>query len=225
MTASITGLQQRLGYVFREQRLCVQALTHRSYGSSHNERLEFLGDAVLDLLVGEALFQRYPLATEGELSHMRAQIVCGDNLARIARQLDVGSLLNLGTGEVQSGGRDRTSSLANAVEALIAAVYLDGGIERCRDVVRSLIDAEMMAVSPGVGKDAKTRLQEWLQARHAALPRYRVLERTGMDHEATFTVSCEIDSPLRQVSATASSRRKAEQLAAASMLAMLESSP
>jgi ribonuclease-3 len=222
VTATLDLLQYRLGYTFSNQSLFVQALTHRSYSGLHNERLEFLGDAILDLLVSEYLYQHYPSAAEGELSHMRAQVVCGERLAEIGLQLQLGSFLYLGAGEDKSGGRQRQSSIANAVEAIIAAVYLDGGMEKCRHVVHHLFAVLLEQVEQGVGKDAKTRLQEYLQARHMLLPQYCLVNRTGNDHDACFTMECIVEPLALRADATASSRKKAEQMAAEKILEQLE---
>jgi ribonuclease-3 len=183
-------LQRRLAYTFSSQPLFIQALTHRSYSGSHNERLEFLGDAILDLIVGEFLYHRFPAATEGELSHMRAQAVCGERLAEIGQQLQLGECLYLGAGEAKSGGHQRDSSIADAVEAVIAAVYLDGGMESCRTVVNHLFASTLEQLKQGAVKDAKTFLQEYLQSRHLPLPQYHLLSRTGSDHNASFTMVC-----------------------------------
>lgn len=223
MNKTIENLQYDLGYVFKNASLCIQALTHRSYGAQHNERLEFLGDAILDLLIGEWLYNQYPAASEGELSHMRAQVVCGEYLAGIGQRLALGQYLYLGAGEAQSGGRERQSSIANAVEALIAAVYLDGGMDCCRAVTNRLFGQILLQVKPGTGKDAKTRLQEYLQARQLALPRYSLQARSGSDHDASFTMICEVLPLNISAAATASSRKKAEQQAAEKILLQLES--
>jgi ribonuclease-3 len=223
VTEKLDLLQHQLAYTFVSRSLLIQALTHRSYGAPHNERLEFLGDAILDLTIGEFLYHQFPAATEGELSHMRAQAVCGEQLAEIGRQLQLGDCLYLGEGEAKSGGRQRESSIANAVEAVIAAIYLDDGIESCRTVARRLF-APVLAkmIEQGVVKDAKTRLQEYLQCRHLPLPQYRLLTRTGMDHNASFTMECEVAAlDVRAVSA-APSRKKAEQLAAEEIVKQLE---
>ncbi|HQQ74428.1 MAG TPA: ribonuclease III [Pseudomonadales bacterium] len=223
MTKALKQVQDSLGYSFSTPSLCTQALTHRSYSSSNNnERLEFLGDAVLDLLISELLYERYPSASEGELSHMRAQVVCGDNLAAIGRLLEIGESLNLGAGEIQSGGRERASSLANAVEALIAAVYLDGGMDSCRSVAAKLFQPILQKTAPGTAKDSKTRLQEYQQARQLPLPEYILLSRSGSDHEASFTMMCKVSSLNMQAEAVASSRKKAEQMAAEKILKYLE---
>ncbi|HSC74976.1 MAG TPA: ribonuclease III [Pseudomonadales bacterium] len=223
MNETLNSLQHRLAYTFVSQPLIVQALTHRSYGVLHNERLEFLGDAILDLFIGEFLYQQFSAATEGELSHMRAQAVCGERLTEIGQQLQLGDCLFLGAGEAKSGGRQRESNIANAVEAVIAAIYLDGGIESCRAVVLRLfapILAQLM--EQGAIKDAKTRLQEYLQSRHLPLPQYRLLTRTGMDHNASFTMECEVLALNISAVSIASSRKKAEQLAAEEVFKQLE---
>lgn len=225
MTNAYDQLQQQLQYSFKQISLCQQALTHRSFSSQHNERLEFLGDALLDVIVGEYLFKRYPQATEGELSLMRAQAVCGESLALIGQALGLGTLLRLGDGEVKSGGRERTSSLANAVESLIAAVYLDSGdFKQCEQMVLTLFKTTLQSASPVRSKDAKTSLQEQMQARHLALPFYELIERTGKDHDAVFTVRCELPALALSAQASASSRKKAEQLSAQAVLALLEKS-
>lgn len=214
-------LQQRLGYRFGSASLLVQALTHRSHGALHNERLEFLGDAVLDLLISEFLYLRHPTATEGELSHMRAQVVCGEQLAAMGQELHLGACLYLGAGEDKSGGRQRQSSIANAVEAVIAAIYLDGGMESCRKVVQHLFASLLEQTEQGAVKDAKTRLQEYLQAKHMVLPRYCLVSRIGNDHDASFTMECIVESLAMRADATASSRKKAEQMAAEKILEQL----
>ena len=223
MNELLVELQRRLLYTFNNKALFVQALTHRSYGALHNERLEFLGDAILDLLIGEFLYHRYPTATEGELSQLRAQAVCGERLAEIGQQLQLGDCLYLGVGEVKSGGHQRESSIANAVEAIIAAIYLDGGIESCRAVVQGLFVSLIEQMEQGAVKDAKTSLQEYLQSRHLPLPQYILLARTGSDHNASFTMECEVVALDMRADAMASSRKKAEQLAAEKILEQLHS--
>jgi ribonuclease-3 len=218
----IDALQERLSYIFKDRSLIVQALTHRSYSIQNNERLEFLGDAILDFLVGEFLYRQYPSATEGELSNMRSQIVCGEQLTMLGRELMLGESLLLGAGEEKSGGRERGSSLANAVESVVAAVYLDGGIECCRQLVETLFSPMLGRISLDAIKDSKTRLQEYLQSRHLPLPKYILFERTGSEHNLLFTMRCEVESFQIQASATASSRKKAEQLAAEQIIRQLE---
>lgn len=204
----------KLDYRFRDPALADLALTHRSVGRPNNERLEFLGDALVNMLVGEMLFEARERASEGELSRLRAQLVNGTALAGIGRELELGDDLRLGPGELKSGGFRRDSILADAFEAMVAAIYLDSGFERCREVVRALF-AERVADMPRSRKDAKTRLQEWLQARGMALPQYTLQASYGEDHAKTFEVVCELQapSPLR-TEGSGGSRRAAEQAAA-----------
>lgn len=210
----------RLGYVFQRPELLEEALTHRSASPRHNERLEFLGDALLNLVMAEYLFQRYPQANEGELSRLRASLVKGEALAQLARDLKLGETLRLGQGELRSGGPQRESILADALEAIFAAVYLDGGLEACRALILDLYrDGLEGLASAGKLKDPKTRLQEYLQARQQPLPVYTVLEIRGEPHLQSFTVECAV-ADCRAV-AVGSSRRKAEQGAARQVLEQL----
>ncbi|HEV2538211.1 MAG TPA: ribonuclease III [Frateuria sp.] len=212
----------KLDYRFRDPALAELALTHRSVGRPNNERLEFLGDALLGAVVAEMLYEAHPRASEGELSRLRAQLVNGQALAVLARELELGERLKLGPGELKSGGYRRDSILADAFEALIAAVYLDGGFQSCRAIVRSLF-TQRVADLPRSSKDAKTRLQEWLQARGLPLPLYELIGSQGDDHAKIFDVACSIaePSPLR-VHASGPSRRAAEQEAAEMVLAYLD---
>ncbi len=214
---------RRLGHAFADPQLLDDALTHRSAQSRHNERLEFLGDAVLGFLIAEALWRRYPDATEGELTRLRAQLVNRESLARVAQTLELGQYLRLGAGELRTGGHARESILADAVEAVLAALYLDGGLELTRRVVGELLGERLTALSPATQrKDAKTRLQEYLQARHLALPSYEVIDATGKDHAQTFVVRCFVEALDLSTTAAGPSRRKAEQLAAERLLETLE---
>ena len=216
-------LSRQLGHAFADPQLLDDALTHRSAQARHNERLEFLGDAVLGFLVAEALWRRFPQATEGELSRLRARLVNRESLAGVAQALDLGQYLRLGAGELRSGGHARESILADAVEAVLAALYLDGGLEVARGVVDQLLGKRIAALSPAdQGKDAKTRLQEWLQARRLALPVYEVLETSGEDHAQTFVVRCAVEALGRSSTAAGANRRKAEQLAAERLLETLD---
>jgi ribonuclease-3 len=216
-------LSRQLGHAFADPQLLDDALTHRSAQARHNERLEFLGDAVLGFLVAEALWRRFPQATEGELSRLRARLVNRESLAGVAQALDLGQYLRLGAGELRSGGHARESILADAVEAVLAALYLDGGLEVARGVVDQLLGKRIAALSPAdQGKDAKTRLQEWLQARRLALPVYEVLETSGEDHAQTFVVRCAVEALGRSSTAAGPNRRKAEQLAAERLLETLD---
>jgi ribonuclease-3 len=217
-------LARQIGHTFADRGLLDDALTHRSAQARHNERLEFLGDAVLGFLVAETLWRRFPDATEGELSRLRARLVNRDSLAEVARALDLGQYLRLGAGELRSGGHARDSILADALEALVAAVYLDGGLGAARAMLDRLIGERVAALSPGSQhKDAKTRLQEYLQARHLALPTYQVVETRGEDHAQVFVVCCDAGAIGRSTTAEGASRRRAEQLAAARLLEDLES--
>ena len=215
-------LQMRLGYQFKNISLLEQALTHRSYAANHNERFEFLGDAILDFLIADCLFHRHPACNEGALSQMRAQIVCGNNLAAIGRNLQLGNILRLGSGEARSGGRDRESNLANGVEAVIAAVYLDGGIVAGTSLVENLFAEHLRGSSVVALKDAKTRLQEYLQSRQLDLPVYRLVGRAGKDHAASFSVTCHVPQLALVVDASGASVKKAEQSAAGKLLALIE---
>ncbi|GIX30493.1 MAG: ribonuclease 3 [Porticoccaceae bacterium] len=215
-------LEERLGYRFRDPLLRDLALTHRSFGSPDNERLEFLGDAVLDLLVAEALYERHPEASEGQLSYWRAALVREETLAAVARELGLAEHLRLGSGERRAPGEVRPSILAGALEALLAAIYLDGGIESARSCVVRWFEERLAAVPPTEGKDPKTRLQEFLQARGAPLPRYEIVDAAGPDHRRTFTVACRIDGREAPFIASDRSRKAAEQRAAALALAHLE---
>lgn len=210
-----------LNYRFHDSELAALALTHRSAGQPNNERLEFLGDALLGAFVAEMLFDAHPKASEGELSRLRAQLVNGQALAGIARELELGDALRLGPGELKSGGFRRDSILADAFEASLAAVFLDGGLEACRQVVRELF-GERIAALRRSSKDAKTRLQEWLQGRGHALPQYELVDSHGEDHAKVFDVRCTVAEPLAfSAEASGSSRRLAEQDAAAVVLAHL----
>lgn len=212
----------RLTYRFRDSSLAQLALTHRSAGKPNNERLEFLGDALLGVVVAELLYEAHPNASEGELSRLRAQLVNGQALAVIARELELGDELKLGPGELKSGGFRRDSILADAFEAVVAAVYMDGGFAACRETVRNLFEPRIAAI-PRSSKDAKTRLQEWLQARGLPLPLYELKDSRGEDHAKTFDVSCEIVEPTPiNAEGHGGSRRAAEQDAAEIVLCQLQ---
>lgn len=210
-----------LTYRFRDPALATLALTHRSAGRPNNERLEFLGDALLGAFVAELLYEAHPNASEGELSRLRAQLVNGQALAAIARELALGEQLKLGPGELKSGGFRRDSILADAFEALLAAIHLDGGLQACRDSVRELF-AGRIAALPRSSKDAKTRLQEWLQARGLPLPQYELKDCRGEEHARSFDVRCAIAEPLAiAADGSGGSRRAAEQEAAETVLSRL----
>ncbi|MEO5829568.1 MAG: ribonuclease III [Rhodanobacter sp.] len=210
-----------LNYRFRDPALAELALTHRSIGKPNNERLEFLGDALLGAIIAEMLYEAHPKASEGELSRLRAQLVNGQALAVVARELELGDGLKLGTGELKSGGFRRESILADAFEATLAAVYLDGGFDACRDTVRHLF-AERIAALRRSSKDAKTRLQEWLQAKGLPLPQYELVASHGEDHAKTFDIRCTIAEPVAMAAeAHGGNRRAAEQDAAEIVLNQL----
>ena len=212
------------GYAFVDAALLEQALTHRSAGARHNERFEYLGDALVNLIIAEALFQRWPKADEGALTRARAELVRESSLAAIARSLDLGSKIVLGPGELKSGGHRRDSILADALEALVAAIHLDAGFEACRTTVLPWFASAIDALPPPgkLGKDAKTRLQEWLQARQKPLPSYVLIEERGDEHAKTFHVRCVLGEPATASDGAGSSRRAAEQIAAEGVLAQLE---
>jgi ribonuclease-3 len=210
------GLQDRLRHAFRQPALLRQALTHRSFGTPHNERLEFIGDAVLNCVIALALFERHPQLPEGDLSRARANLVNRDTLAQLARGLGLGAELRLGDGESKSGGADRASILADALEAVIGAVFVDGGFAAARGVVEDVYaDALRDADPSALSKDPKTRLQEWLQGRKLAVPEYAVVATAGEAHSQQFTVACRIPVLDIVTQGTGSSRRIAEQEAAA----------
>ena len=212
-------VRERLGYQPRDLALFRAALTHRSAPGENNERLEFLGDAVLNLLIAHRLYDAFPRATEGELSRLRARLVSREPLAEIALSLGVGDTLQLGSGELRSGGFRRQSILADALEALCGAVFLDGGLAAVEPLVTQLFAARIAALpDPEALKDAKTRLQEHLQSRSLTLPRYVILGVEGEDHAQIFRVSCEVPGLALRVEGVGSSRRRAEQQAAARML-------
>lgn len=212
------------GHVFADPALLVQALTHRSAGSPHNERLEFLGDAVVNQFIAEALYRHWPKADEGALTRARAELVRESALAGIARTLDLGSRLVLGPGEMKTGGHRRDSILADALEALVAAIYLDAGFDACRTVVLPWFMPLIAALPPPdkVGKDAKTRLQEWLQGRQYPLPVYTLLYEGGEDHARIFRVRCTLAVPALCTEGEGGSRRAAEQQAAEAALKDIE---
>ncbi|MEZ5558354.1 MAG: ribonuclease III [Pseudomonadales bacterium] len=213
-----TRLESRLGYRFADPGLLEQALTHKSFARDHNERLEFLGDAVLGYVVAQRLFEARPGAAEDELTLLRASLVRRETLAELATELDVGSFLRLGVGERRSGGHKRKSILADALEALIGAVHLDGGIEAARALVLALLEPRLQALDPETLKDSKTRLQELLQGRNLPLPEYAIVATSGAAHARVFTVSCRVGALHLEVTADGRSRRAAEKAAALRML-------
>ncbi|MDC8832755.1 ribonuclease III [Alteromonas gilva] len=215
-------LSQYLGYQFVDQSLLKQALTHRSAAKLHNERLEFLGDAVLGMVVAQALYSRFPTVPEGKLTRMRSSLVKGDTLAELGREADVGQLLELGPGELKSGGHRRGSIIADAMEAIFGAIYLEAGLEITSEVILRLLQSRIKKLDPNEHpKDAKTRLQEYLQSRKLPLPVYEVVHISGQDHDQTFEVHCHIESMNKPMKGVGSSRRKAEQQAARTALEIL----
>lgn len=219
MRDSLSGIEYR----FKDPQLLREALTHRSVGAGNNERLEFLGDSVLSLVIAGRLYDLHPRAQEGDLSRMRARLVRGSTLAEVATSINLGMAINLGEGELKSGGFRRASILADAFEALLGAILIDGGFEACRRVVLSLFDP-LIERLPGAEelKDPKTRLQEWLQARGRPLPQYSLVREEGSDHAKKFHVTCRLGDDGTAVEASGRSRRKAEQAAAATVLEMLQ---
>lgn len=220
MNEAKPALLRRLGHAFANPALADQALTHRGFGGVHNERLEFLGDAILNMLIAEALFRRFPDNREGELTRMRANLVKGETLAVVARELGLGEALRLGSAELKSGGWRRDSILADALEAMIGAIYLDAGLDACRERVLTWFGSRLERVSPGdLNKDPKSRLQELLQARGQALPVYTLLATHGEEHSKQFEMVCRVPSIAGcEFRGQASSRRHAEQAAAQAAL-------
>ncbi|MDE0508236.1 MAG: ribonuclease III [Gammaproteobacteria bacterium] len=219
----LSSLQQRIGYQFKDASLARQALTHRSARAEHNERLEFLGDALLGFLMAEEAWNAWPDASEGDLTIMRAAVINRTVLSEVAVALDLGSLLELGAGEAKSGGRQRESVLSTAMEALIAAIYLDGGLDACREFVKTWFPAPGENFGEGgVRKDNKSRLQELMQSQRRALPGYEVLEIGGSGHEQQFRVKCTLAELEIATEGSGASRRAAEQMAAGMALAALE---
>ncbi len=217
-------LQNAIDYTFQDIGLLERALSHRSLGAQNNERLEFLGDAILGFEVADCLYHKATDADEGQLSRMRAHLVKRETLAEIARELKLGEILRLGAGELRSGGQSRDSILADAVEALIAAVYLDGGIDEARRLVRRLLGDRLAEPTAETRqKDAKTRLQEHLQSIGNPLPDYEVVSISGEPHDQTFRVVC-VTGLTADTVGEGGSRRKAEQMAAMAMLKRLETS-
>lgn len=223
MSAGTGQLETHLGHVWRNRELLNQALTHRSFGARNYERLEFLGDGVLNCVVGLMLYQRFPELPEGRLSRLRANLVNQDSLHEIALLLDLGSHLRLGEGELKSGGAQRPSILADALESLLGSALLDAGFDVAQAMVERLFNAKVDAINPNQqGKDAKTRLQEWLQPRRMGLPNYNLVETAGQAHAQTFHVECRIEALKLVTHGQGPSRKAAEQMAAEAALAALE---
>ncbi|MDC9589719.1 ribonuclease III [Xenorhabdus sp. XENO-10] len=224
MNSIITNrLQHKLGYTFKQYDLLLQALTHRSASSKHNERLEFLGDSILSFVIANALYHRFPRVDEGDMSRMRATLVRGNTLAELAREFELGEFLRLGPGELKSGGHRRESILADSIEALIGAIFLDSDIQTIEKIILNWYETRLNEISPGdKQKDPKTRLQEYLQGRHLPLPTYLVVQVRGEAHDQEFTIHCQVSGFEQPVRGVGSSRRKAEQAAAEQALKQLE---
>jgi ribonuclease-3 len=213
-----------LDHSFTDPSLLRQALTHRSYGVPHNERLEFIGDAILNCVVALTLYERYPDLPEGDLSRVRAHLVNKDMLAQVARRLGLGAMIRLGEGEIRSGGAARASILADAMEAVFGAVFLDAGFAEARRTIDAAYADLLRDADPAtLGKDPKTRLQEWLQAQRLPVPEYAIVATTGEAHAQQFAVECRIPGLAIVAMGSGSSRRGAEQDAATSALAAVQS--
>ncbi|MDX1811787.1 MAG: ribonuclease III [Gammaproteobacteria bacterium] len=221
MIEPASKLSRKLGYQFKDISHLELALTHRSAANQHNERSEYLGDSVLNFVVAEALYHQYPNAKEGELSRYRATLVRKETLAEIARELDLGNYLRLGSGELKSGGHSRDSTLADALEAVLAAVLLDSDFENAKKIILALFKNRIPEVSELQLKDPKSRLQEYLQSRKMALPLYDVVSVKGEAHDQSFTIQCTVKDLNIKVSSYGKSRRKAEQAAAKQILSQL----
>lgn len=223
MAADTSRLESRLGHSWSRRELLTQALTHRSYGADNYERLEFLGDGVLNCVVGLMLYQRFPDLPEGRLSRLRANLVNQDSLHEIAQTLELGHFLRLGEGELKSGGAQRPSILADALESLFGAALLDRDFDTAQGIIERLFAAKVNAINPAMqGKDAKTRLQEWLQPRRHGLPSYSLVQAAGQAHAQTFHVECRIDALDLVTHGQGPSRKAAEQMAAEAALSQLE---
>lgn len=215
-------LQQALAYQFKDINLLSQALTHRSKGSTNNERLEFLGDAILGFIAADLLYSQFQQSPEGHLSRFRASLVKKETLAALAREFSLGDYLRLGSGELKSGGFRRDSILADGMEAIFGAMYLDGGLDNVRKLIERCLSSRLDNLSAESDmKDPKTRLQEYLQARRLDLPDYTVTETLGDDHEQEFEVQCKVAGLAQPIKGVGSSRRKAEQAAAKQALESL----
>ena len=223
MSELLSNLEKAIDYKFKDETLLDIALTHRSIGQGNNERLEYLGDAALGFIIADEIFRKFPQATEGELTRLRALLVKGETLAMLGRELNLGDYIKLGPGERKSGGWRRDSILANTLEALIGAVYLDADVEACRKCVNSLYRQLLSEVSPDkLNKDPKTTLQELLQSRKQELPVYYVISESGEAHERLFKIECLIKKQDISVQAEGRSKRVAEQSAAGKALLILK---
>lgn len=221
----LSPLHKRLGYIFKNNHYIDQALTHRSVGSTNNERLEFLGDSILSFVIASELFKHFTSQSEGKLSRLRAFLVKGETLAEIALEIQLGEYLKLGQGELKSGGFRRASILSDSLEAVFAAVFLDGGLEAARQVILKLYHSRLNdpALNESL-KDAKTQLQEYLQAHKLALPVYELISVEGDEHEQMFSIRCSVPELKKNAMGEGSSRRKAEQESARRLLQQIKNS-
>ncbi|WP_111979114.1 ribonuclease III [Algibacillus agarilyticus] len=221
-TKSYDPLQKVIDYQFNNIELLAQALTHRSAKGSHNERLEYLGDSILSFVIADALYRKFPTCAEGDLSRMRSTLVRGETLTKMASDFSIGEYLVLGPGEMKSGGHRRSSTLEDAIEAIIGAIYLDSNLMTTQQIILQWYKVQLDEIKPGQSqKDSKTRLQEWLQHRKHPLPDYNVDNISGKEHNQTFTVSCVVEALNETYVGTGTSRRKAEQNAARKALETL----
>ena len=216
------ALQRTIGYQFQEPALLVRALTHRSFGADNNERLEFIGDGLVNAVVAELLYSQYPDLDEGSLSRLRSKLVSKEGLAMLAERFELGPLVLLGAGERKSGGRHRASIMADTVEALAGGMLVEAGFGTASEIVASWFITDVASLDIHTTRDAKTRLQEWLQGKGYPLPVYEVIAISGDDHNPVFEVACSCKAASNRQVGTASSRKKAEQKAAAAMLEILE---
>ncbi|WP_444994658.1 ribonuclease III [Aliikangiella sp. IMCC44359] len=222
ITPNLKFLQEKLQYSFKEIKSLETALTHRSASSRHNERLEYLGDAILGSVIAYQLYEQFPQANEGQLSRLRSFLVKEKALFELAQELDLGTYLNLGSGELKSGGFRRASILSDTFEAIIGAVFLDSDFEQAKKFILGVYQKKLAELSlDKAKKDPKTRLQEWLQARNYEIPTYEVIRSTGKDHAKTYWVSCQVDYQSLKAEGLGASRRKAEQDAAEKILEKL----
>lgn len=223
MSQKLLELQEKLNYYFKQPSLLLQALTHCSTTEQHNERLEFLGDAILSFVISERLYQQFPNADEGELSRMRSALVRGHTLAQLSQELGLGNYVRLGPGEIKSGGKSRQSILANTFEALLGALFLDSEIKGVRQQLLQWYHSRLATIHPSEQqKDAKTRLQELLQGQHQPLPCYQLVQVQGAAHQQRFTIHCQVTLLKTQTVGQGSSRRQAEQMAAKQALKLLQ---
>lgn len=222
MSDPLLTLQKKIGYTFKDSQLLTLALTHRSFAGRNNERLEFLGDAILNFVAGEALYHHFPSAKEGQLSRLRSRLVKGQTLAVLARGFGLGEYLRLGSGELKSGGFRRESILADTTEAIIGAIYLDSNMDVARERVLAWLEQQFSELTlVDTNKDPKTRLQEFLQSRGTELPHYEVIDIQGEPHCRTFYVECQVSLLNEKTQGQGASRRIAEQVAASAALQAL----